>query len=168
MRCTDLAHFLFFLLLFHEDSGSHRRGNEKWENTPLLFSASFSSSWTTVHDDDLSDGGRTFSLFIVFSHDGTIKGFPRVFFPFAGGHFASTFFTNGNGPLGLMIPDGFGDPIAGFENAHRQTGCNTPDLTHTPSSFGGSSSCRPALAFASRAHCIFVGRWKKGHGFYTF
>ena len=48
-----------------------------------------------------------------------------------------------------MIPDGFGDPIAGFENAYRQTGRNTPYLTHTPSSFGGSSSCRPALAFAS-------------------
>ena len=55
-------------------------------------------------------------VFYSFLHDGTIKGFPRVFFPFAGGHFASTFFANGDGTLGLMIPDGFGDPIAGFEN----------------------------------------------------
>ena len=55
-------------------------------------------------------------VFYSVSHDGTIKGFPRIFFPLAGGHFPSTFFTNGDGTLGLMIPDGFGDPIPGFEN----------------------------------------------------
>ena len=90
--------------------------------------------------------------FYTFSHDGTIKGFPRVFFPFAGGHFSSTFFANGDGTLGLMIPDGFGDPIAGFENPYRQSGPNTPYLTHTPSSFGGSSSSRGAFAFAFGSH----------------
>ena len=58
--CTDLAHFFFLLL--HEDGCSNRRGDEKWENTPLLFSASFSSSWTTVHDNDLSEGGHTLGL----------------------------------------------------------------------------------------------------------
>ena len=47
-----------------------------------------------------------------------------------------------------MIPDGFGDPITSFENAYRQTDPDTPYLTHTPSSFGGSSS-RGAFAFAS-------------------
>ena len=49
-----------------------------------------------------------------------------------------------------MIPDGFGDPIPGFENPYRQAGPKTSYLTigHTPSSFGGSSS-RPALAFPS-------------------
>ena len=53
-----------------------------------------------------------------------------------------------------MIPDGFGDPITGFHNAHRQTDRNTSYLTHTPSSsFGGSSSCG-ALAFASRSHGV--------------
>ena len=62
-----------------------------------------------------------------------------------------------------MISDGFGDPIAGFENAHRQTGCNTPYLTHTPSSFGGSSSCRPALAFASHSVSITATHfWDRG------
>ena len=57
-----------------------------------------------------------------------------------------------------MIPDGFGDPITSFENPYRHADRDTPYLTHTPSSFGGSS-CRPALAFASRAHRIF---WDNG------
>ena len=47
-----------------------------------------------------------------------------------------------------MIPDGFGDPISGFENPYRQAGPNTSDLTvgHTPWS---STSCRPAFVFPS-------------------
>ena len=49
-----------------------------------------------------------------------------------------------------MLPNGFGDPIAGFENAYRQTGRDTPHLT-TASSFGGSSS-RGAFAFAFGSH----------------
>ena len=50
-----------------------------------------------------------------------------------------------------MIPNGFGDPIAGFENPERQTGPDTPHLTS--SSFGGgSTSGRGAFAFASRGH----------------
>ena len=68
-------------------------------------------------------------VFYSFLHDGTIKGFPRIFFPFAGGHFSSTFFTNGDGALGLMIPDGFGDPITSFENPYRQADRDTPHLT---------------------------------------
>ena len=57
-------------------------------------------------------------VFYSFLHDGTIERFPRISFPFAGGHFPSTFFTNGDSTLGLMIPDGFGDPITSFENAY--------------------------------------------------
>ena len=53
-----------------------------------------------------------------------------------------------------MIPDGFGDSITGFENAHRQTGRDTPYLTHTPSSSFGGSSSRRAFAFASRGHRV--------------
>ena len=48
LRCTDLTHFLFLLLL-HEDGCRHRRGDEKRENTPSLLSASF-SSWTAMHE----------------------------------------------------------------------------------------------------------------------
>ena len=52
-----------------------------------------------------------------------------------------------------MIPDGFGDPIASFENPDRQARSNTPHLTNTPWSFGGSAtSGRRAFAFASRGH----------------
>ena len=51
-----------------------------------------------------------------------------------------------------MIPDGFSDPIASFENPKRQAGPDTPYLT--PSSFGRGSatSGRGAFAFASRGH----------------
>ena len=58
--CAALILPTFFFLALHEDGCSNSRRDEKWENTPLLFSASFSSSWTTVHDDDLSNGGHTF------------------------------------------------------------------------------------------------------------
>ena len=71
-----------------------------------------------------------------------------------------------------MIPDGFGDPVPSFENAHGQTGRDTPYLTHTPSSsFGGSPSCRPALAFASHCVSTFTTHFGTIEGkplFYTF
>ena len=56
-----------------------------------------------------------------------------------------------------MIPDGFGDPIAGFENPYRQTDPNNSDLTigHTP----WSTSCRPAFAFPSRGHRVSTFAW---------
>ena len=47
-----------------------------------------------------------------------------------------------------MIPNGFGDPITSFENPQGHADRDTPYLTHTPSSFGGSSS-RGAFTFAS-------------------
>ena len=54
-----------------------------------------------------------------------------------------------------MIPNGFGDPIAGFENPDRQSRPDTPHLTvgHTPWSFSRSATPgRGAFAFASRGH----------------
>ena len=56
-----------------------------------------------------------------------------------------------------MLPDGFSDPITGFENPDRQAGRDTPHLTIGPRpwSFGGwSTSGRGAFAFAfaSRGH----------------
>ena len=51
-----------------------------------------------------------------------------------------------------MIPNGFGDPIAGFENPKRQAGPDTPYLTPSSSFGGGSTSGRGAFAFASRGH----------------
>ena len=107
-----------------------------------------------MHDNPLSVQRKTrlLSFILFFSHDGTIKRFPRIAFSFAGCHFPSAFFANGNGTLGLMIPNGFGDPIPGFKNPERQAGPDTPHLT-TPSSFGGSeTSGRGAFAFASRGH----------------
>ena len=92
-------------------------------------------------------------VFYSFLHDGTIKGFPRIFFPLAGGHFPSTFFTNGDGALGLMIPDGFGDPITSFENPHRQADRDTPHLT--TASFGGWSTSSPG-AFAFPSHRVLT------------
>ena len=51
-----------------------------------------------------------------------------------------------------MIPDGFGDPIPGFENAYRQSRPDTPYLT-TPWSFGGgATSGRGAFAFTFGSH----------------
>ena len=51
-----------------------------------------------------------------------------------------------------MIPYGFGDPIASFENPYRQTDPDTPHLTvgHTP----WSTSSRGAFAFPSRGHRV--------------
>ena len=95
--------------------------------------------------------------FYTFSHDRTIKRFPRIAFPFARGHFPSTFFANFDGTLGLMIPYGFGDPVASFKNPYRQTDPDTPHLTvgHTPWSFGGwSTSSHHAFAFAPRSHRV--------------
>ena len=105
----------------------------------------------------LSDGGTRLLPFILFffSHDGTNKRFPRIAFPFARFPLSCAFVNNGFGSLLLMIPDGFGDPIPGFENPKRQTGRDTPHLTvgHTPWSFGReSTSGRGAFAFASRGH----------------
>ena len=97
----------------------------------------------------------------TFSHDRTIKRFPRIAFRFAtcigfvhcpsafGGYFQSS--------LLLMLPQGFGDPIAGFANPHNETGRDTPYLTigHTPWSFGGwATSSRGAFAFPSRGHRV--------------
>ena len=61
-----------------------------------------------------------------------------------------------------MIPDGFGDPIAGFENPYRQAGPDTSYLTisHTP----WSTSCRPAFAFSSRGHRVLTFAT---HGYWT-
>ena len=91
-------------------------------------------------------------ILFFFSHDGTIKRFPRIAFTFARFPLSCAFVNNGFGSLLLMIPDGFGDPIPGFENPERQAGPDTPYLT--PSSFGGGSatSGRGAFAFASRGH----------------
>ena len=66
-----------------------------------------------------------------------------------------------------MIPYGFGDPIAGFENPYRQADPDTPDLTvgHTPWSFGGwLSPGRGAFAFAPRGHTASTSAT---HGFGT-
>ena len=100
----------------------------------------------------MSDGRHASCLFILFSHDGTIKRFPRIAFPFAGFPLSCAFVNNGLGSLLLMIPNGFGDPIPSFENPERQARSDTPYLT--PSSFGGGSatSGRGAFAFASRGH----------------
>ena len=51
-----------------------------------------------------------------------------------------------------MIPYGFGDPIAGFENCYRQADPDTPHLTvgHTL----WSTSSRRAFAFAPRGHRV--------------
>ena len=99
----------------------------------------------------LSNERHASCLFILFSHNRTIKRFPRIAFPFAGFPFSCAFVGNSDGTLGLMISNGFGDPIAGFENPERQAGPDTPYLT--PSSFGGgSTSGRGAFAFASRGH----------------
>ena len=51
-----------------------------------------------------------------------------------------------------MIPDGFGDPIAGFENPKRQAGPDTPYLTPSSSFSGSAMSGRGAFTFASRGH----------------
>ena len=97
----------------------------------------------------------------TFSHDRTIKRFPRIAFRFAtcigfvycpsafGGYFQSS--------LLLMLPQGFGDPIAGFANPHNETRRDTHYLTigHTPWSFGGwATSSRGAFAFPSRGHRV--------------
>ena len=115
----------------------------------------------------LSNRGHTSCLLYFFSHDRTIKLFPRIAFSFAGFHVSSAFVGNFDGTFGLMIPDGFGDPIAGFENPDRQAGSDTPHLTvgHTPWSFGGgSTSGRGAFAFASRGHTASTSAT---HGFGT-
>ena len=61
-----------------------------------------------------------------------------------------------------MIPDGFGDPITGFENPYRQAGPDTSYLTigHTP----WSTPCRPAFAFPSRGHRVLTFAT---HGYWT-
>ena len=145
LRVTDLAHFFLFLF-FQEDGGRHGRQEER-ENTPSLLSASCSS--TTVHDVRRRNTPVVFYTF--FSHNGTIKRFPRIAFAFTRFPLSCAFVNNGLGSLLLMIPNGFGDPIAGFENPERQARPHTPHLT--PSSFGGSAtSGRRAFAFASRGH----------------
>ena len=67
-------------------------------------------------------------------------------------HFTWAFFGDFDGSLGLMLPQGFGDPIAGFAYPHNETRRDTPYLTigHTPLSFGGfATSSRGAFAFRS-------------------
>ena len=93
--------------------------------------------------------------FYRFSHNGAIKRFPRIAFPFAGFHVSAAFVGNFDGTFGLMLPDGFSALIAGFENPDRQTRRDTPYLTigHTPWSFGGSATPRRgASAFALGSH----------------
>ena len=51
-----------------------------------------------------------------------------------------------------MIPNGFGDPITGFENPYWQTDSDTPYLTGGPTPW--STSSRRAFAFAPRGHCV--------------
>ena len=108
--------------------------------------------------------------FYTFSHDRKIERFTRIAFPFALFHFTSAFFGNFDGSLGLMIPQGFGDPIAGFANPHNETRRNTPYLTlgHTPLSFGGfATSSRGAFAFrghsasTSATHGTKAVGWRK-------
>ena len=110
----------------------------------------------------LSDEGHASCLLYYFSHDRTIKRFPCIAFPFTRGHFPSTFFANCDGTLGLMIPDGFGDPIASFENPYRQADPNTSYLTigHTP----WSTSSPGAFAFSSRGHRVLTFAT---HGYWT-
>ena len=99
--------------------------------------------------------------FYTFLHDRTIKRFPRIAFGFAMCirfvHCPSAFGGYFEGSLLLMLPQGFGDPIAGFANPHNETRRDTPYLTigHTPWSFGGwSTSSRGAFAFAPRGHRV--------------
>ena len=112
--------------------------------------------------------------FYTFSHDRTIKRFPRIAFRFAtcigfvqlpsafGGYFQSS--------LWLMLPQGFGDPVGGFANSHNETRRDTPYLTvgHTPLSFGGfATSSRGAFAFrghsasTSATHGTKAVGWRK-------
>ena len=61
-----------------------------------------------------------------------------------------------------MIPDGFGDPITGFENPYRQADPNTSYLTigHTPR----STPSPGAFAFPSRGHRVLTFAT---HGYWT-
>ena len=100
-------------------------------------------------------------------HDRTIKRFPCIFFSFAGGHFPSTFFANFDGTFGLIIPDGFGDPISSFHDSDWQARPHTPYLTISQSFGGGSTTARRGpFAFASATHG-HLGRWKEKHCFYN-
>ena len=101
--------------------------------------------------------------FYTFSHARTNKRFPRIAFRFATCigfvHFPSAFGGYFQSSLLLMLPQGFGDPIAGFANPHNETRRDTPYLTigHTLWSFGGwSTSSRGAFAFvvAPRGHRV--------------
>ena len=56
------------------------------------------------------------SFYTFGSHDGTIKRFPRIAFAFALHIITPAFLGNFLGSLLLMLLDGFGDPITGFEN----------------------------------------------------
>ena len=69
-----------------------------------------------------------------------------------------------------MIPQGFGDSIAGFDYTHNETLRDTPYLTigHTPLSFGGfATSSRGAFAFrghsasTSATHVTGTVGWRK-------
>ena len=117
-----------------------------------MLSASCSS--TTGHDVcPTEDTPLVFYTF--FSHDGTIKRFPRIAFSFARFPLSCAFVNNGLGSLLLMLPDGFSALIAGFENSERQSRPDTPHWTvgHTPWSFDRSATpSRGASAFASRGH----------------
>ena len=61
-----------------------------------------------------------------------------------------------------MIPDGFGDPITGFENPYRQADPDTPYLTMGPTPW--STSSRGAFAFPSRGHRVLTFAT---HGYWT-
>ena len=117
--------------------------------------------------------------FYTFSHDRKIKRFTPLGFGFATCigfvQFPSAFYGYFLGSLGLMIPQGFSDPIAGFANPHNETRRDTPYLTigHTPLSFGGfATSSRCAFAFrshsASTSATHILGRLDGGSCFYIF
>ena len=103
-----------------------------------------------------SGPGRSF---YTFSHDRTIKRFPRIAFRFATCigfvHCPSAFAGYFQSSLLLMLPQGFGDPIADFDNPHNETQRDTPYLTigHTPWSFGGWTMSSHG-AFAPRGHRV--------------
>ena len=152
-----------FLLLERPRRESHCQHGEHASALQSTSTASYSGDITMSASigstDDLSTnpclGPRR--SFYTFSHDRTIKRFPRIAFRFATCigfvHCPSAFPGYFQSSLSLMLPQGFGDPIAGFANPHNETRRDTPNLTigHTPWSFGGwTTSSRGAFAFAPR------------------
>ena len=143
-----------FLLLERPRRESHCQHGEHastlQSTSPASYSRDITMSATVGATDHLSIDSYSSPprSFYTFLHKGTIKRFPSIGFPFAGHIITPAFIGYFLGTLLLMLPDGFGNPIAGFANPHNERWRDTPHLTHTPSSFGGSSS-RGAFTFAS-------------------